>query len=62
MLRIYVLIFIAARMNGSAVLELIDGPYGFDLLVELLPLASAGDREKLIRDLREQSEVRLFQW
>ncbi|KAL5491911.1 hypothetical protein EMCRGX_G017282 [Ephydatia muelleri] len=48
--------FAAARMNGSAVLELINGPYGFDLLVELLPLASAGDREKLIRDLREQSE------
>ena len=39
-------------------LELIDGPYGCDRLVELLPLASVEDREKLLRDLRENSEVR----
>ena len=58
---IYVLILIAAGMDGSAVLQLIEEPYGIDLLVGLLPLASTGDCEKLIRDLRENSEVK-FQW
>ena len=57
-LRMYVLKKSAARMDGIALLELIDGPYGYDGLVELLPLASAGDREKLLRYLRENSEVR----